>query len=277
MNLQHQNGLSYPTTWTLFPPPPPANLAQIDSDPTWLSWTYPWSPSSYLKAASHLRFYSPLHGVDDPSTIDLWLTPLSSTDNFNNEAPGSVVDHWAPLLENYRLEDSDFSTPKLAARAAQVEERLGSGSIDHGGGRAGERSCWLDGLSPLCTYPTLSMTLNIKKVLPREGVKWLFLRARLKTVENGRLDAEVLVLDEKLELVAISLQVSFYRDGSRHEVEACEALNSILCSGQNVLGFEKRSLNRKEEIPGRAEMTDEGRVCVRRQCTSKTFSLWDFS
>lgn len=56
------------------------------------------------------------------------------------------------------------------------------------------------------------MSLEIKKVLPPEGVKWLFMRARAKEIKNGRMDAEIFVLDESLELVALSHQVSFMID-----------------------------------------------------------------
>lgn len=52
------------------------------------------------------------------------------------------------------------------------------------------------------------MGFEMKKVLPPEGVRWLFLRAQLKKIQNGRLDAEIVVLDEKLEMVAISHQIS---------------------------------------------------------------------
>lgn len=56
------------------------------------------------------------------------------------------------------------------------------------------------------------MSLEIKKVLPPEGVQWLFLRARAKEIKNGRMDAEIAILDEGFELVALSHQVSFIVD-----------------------------------------------------------------
>lgn len=53
------------------------------------------------------------------------------------------------------------------------------------------------------------MTLEIKKLLPPQGVKWLFVRAQAKEVRNGRMDTEVTILDEKLKLVALSHHVCF--------------------------------------------------------------------
>lgn len=57
------------------------------------------------------------------------------------------------------------------------------------------------------------MSMDIKKTLPSEGVQWLFLRAQVKTVRNGRMDAEVIILDEEFELVAVSHQVTFIVPG----------------------------------------------------------------
>ena len=50
--------------------------------------------------------------------------------------------------------------------------------------------------------------LPSKKMLPPGGVQWLFPRAQIRKILSGRLDAEILVLDEKLELVAISHQIN---------------------------------------------------------------------
>ena len=58
-------------------------------------------------------------------------------------------------------------------------------------------------------YPTLLLNLDVKKALPDEGVKWLFVRLEAKRIRNGRYDLEVLCQDEKGELVAVSNHVVF--------------------------------------------------------------------
>ena len=58
------------------------------------------------------------------------------------------------------------------------------------------------------------MTLEIKKLLPPQGVKWLFMRAQAKDIANGRMDAEVTILNEKLELVALSHHICFVIDNA---------------------------------------------------------------
>lgn len=191
-DISSEQGLSLPTSFTLTPSVPMADLNRLpnDADPRWLSWTYPWSPKSYLKAATHIRWFSPVDGAQHPSIINLWLTPVASTDSFTTEMLGSIIDHWAEVLENYRS-DSPFTSQRLADAAIASDDTVGT-----------------DPKAPPFKYVTLSVGLEMKRVLPPEGVQWVFLRAQIKKIENGRLDAEIVILNEKLELVALSHQIS---------------------------------------------------------------------
>ncbi|KAL9001810.1 MAG: hypothetical protein Q9188_005224 [Gyalolechia gomerana] len=202
MNMSLEEGVSFPTSYKLDPPPPPPTdldrLTNQTPGPHWLSWTYPWSPHSYLKAATHFRWFSPTDSIADPSIMDLWLTPLASSDEdrFTNEMLGSIADHWAESLENYRPNDSTFTSSNLAKVT-----------------RVGDTDLGTDIQAPPWKYLTQSMSMEMKKVLPPEGVKRLFLRARVKRIERGRLDAEVVIADERLELVAVSQQVTLIIPG----------------------------------------------------------------
>lgn len=196
MNLQFAKGLSYPTHYTLNPPPPPADIAKLtnNTDPHWVSYTYPYHPDSCIKASTHLRFVVPIKPPPHPSISDVWFTPIHAEDAFTNEMLGSVIDYWPRMPENYHS-GSPYGISGLAARGLRTMQ--GSPSED------------ISQQTPQYGYPTLSMNLEIKKLLPPEGVKWLFMRARAKEIKNGRMDAEITVLDEALELVALSHQVSF--------------------------------------------------------------------
>ena len=56
-------------------------------------------------------------------------------------------------------------------------------------------------------YPTVLLNLEMKKVLPPHGVEWLFVRVRAKQIKSGRMDLEVVILDDGGELVALSQHV----------------------------------------------------------------------
>jgi len=65
-------------------------------------------------------------------------------------------------------------------------------------------------------YPTLALNLDVKKLLPEEGVEWLFVRVRAKAIKNGRFDLDIEVWDEGGELVASSIHASLIMDASRN-------------------------------------------------------------
>ncbi|KAE9366745.1 hypothetical protein N431DRAFT_548499 [Stipitochalara longipes BDJ] len=60
-------------------------------------------------------------------------------------------------------------------------------------------------------YATMSMTTEIKKV--PKGAKWLYMRARVNVIKNGRFDMEVHIVDEGGELVAICKHAAVVVEG----------------------------------------------------------------
>lgn len=104
---------------------------------------------------------------------------------------GSVADHWRRMIENYAPNSvwGQEALPERAAEAVKEGKEIMGHSTSYG-------------------YPTLSMHLEIKKRLPAEGVEWLFMRAKSLVIKNGRFDAEIIILDESLEVVALSHQVA---------------------------------------------------------------------
>ena len=68
-------------------------------------------------------------------------------------------------------------------------------------------------------YPTVVLNVEIKKALPEEGLEWLFVRSRSKMIKNGRLDIEVVILDQLGDLVALGHQVALVLGAERNMAE----------------------------------------------------------
>lgn len=68
-------------------------------------------------------------------------------------------------------------------------------------------------------YPTVLLNIEFKKPLPEEGVEWLFVRVDTKQIKNGRMDLEIVILDEGGEIVALSQHVALAVDSSRNIAE----------------------------------------------------------
>jgi hypothetical protein len=68
-------------------------------------------------------------------------------------------------------------------------------------------------------YPTVVLNLDIKKALPEEGVEWLFARVETKQIRNGRMDLDVVILDDEGQIVALSHHVALAVSVERNVAE----------------------------------------------------------
>lgn len=68
-------------------------------------------------------------------------------------------------------------------------------------------------------YPTVVLNLDIKKPLPEEGVEWLFARVETKVIRNGRMDLDVVILDQGGNIVALSHHVALAVSVERNVAE----------------------------------------------------------
>ncbi|MCJ1399345.1 hypothetical protein MMC11_002547 [Xylographa trunciseda] len=199
MNMSTANGISYATDYKLLPEPTPADVTKLAAgdDPGWIGYSNPYYPQSPTKVQTHLRFVMPKRGSPHSSITDEWITPTRSGERFTNEMIGFVADQWPQMCENYRA-GSIHSSEGIVARALRAAN----------GATRPEDEGWR---SPFW-YPTLSMGIEIKKLLPQEGIEWLFVRARAKEIKNGKMDVEVVIMDADLDLVALSNHVCFTVD-----------------------------------------------------------------
>lgn len=68
-------------------------------------------------------------------------------------------------------------------------------------------------------YPTVLLNIDFKKPLPEEGVEWLFVRCATKQIKNGRMDLDIVILDEGGDIVALSHHVALAVGSERNVAE----------------------------------------------------------
>ncbi|KAI4215332.1 MAG: hypothetical protein LQ351_002232 [Letrouitia transgressa] len=193
-NLETEQGVSFPIPRPFGLRTPPSDLTKLldGSDPDWVGYSVPWHPHSFLKGITHFQFFSPVKALSPQNTTEVWMRLSRDDERFTTEMLGSVADHWRRMIENYVPESAwnNEQLPKRAIQAAKEGRQILGYSTSYG-------------------YPTLAMHLEIKKKLPSQGVKWLFMGARSTEIKNGRFDAEVTIMDERMEVVALSHQISY--------------------------------------------------------------------
>lgn len=188
-NISAEQGVNLPTQWTLDHEPPKADLAKLATgeDPNWGRMHIPIMKR--VPMLNHVEYYHRRGGHVLPATHDYWIRLAHRPDSrFLQTSLGFVADAGPPLLvESFRPATRDAPIPP--------------------GGFAFNKGFW---------YPTLTMTLDVRRALPDEGLEWLRLRVAAKEVSNGRYDAEVVMFDEEGNLVALSHHVAMAVDVERN-------------------------------------------------------------
>lgn len=187
-NMAAERGLSLRTGWAPDPPLPPAprDLARLAAEGEDADWVVlrNMPHAERRKAVSRVLMHVPRAGQARPGVVDEWVR-LASGERFPMEGIGFVADVWPQMIEGL------------------MRQQQGAA------GNKSEDQSWL-------WYPTLVLNLDIKKVLPPEGVEWLHVRVHLKQIKNGRYDYEVIVYDDTGDMVALSHHVAMVLDGRRN-------------------------------------------------------------
>lgn len=201
-NLNNSIGPSLTTGWKLHPAPVPVDLAKLrtGTDPNWAEQTaMPFA--KFRKASTKLRFHFPVQGQVAANITDQWIR-FRSGEKFTNESLGFICDSFPQIVDKM----SSGSDPYKILNAEEKQQE-----------RAPQPSFW---------YPTVVLNLDIKKALPREGAEWLFTRAMSKQIRDGRLDIEVIIMDEAGDIVALSHHVALVLDASRNLAQRNRAASS---------------------------------------------------
>ncbi|KAE8132415.1 hypothetical protein BDV38DRAFT_287732 [Aspergillus pseudotamarii] len=117
------------------------------------------------------------------------------------EMPLPVQENLFPPIEDKPSTGSIAATLEFAERQQKAREE----------GREDWRALEDDSSTRLkarMVNVSLTLSTEIKQRLPSEGVRWLYLRNKYKHILQGQMDMEVLLFNEKMDLIAISHQTA---------------------------------------------------------------------
>ncbi|KXL44154.1 hypothetical protein M433DRAFT_68665 [Acidomyces richmondensis BFW] len=189
-NIDTEKGVSFDTHWEIHPQPLPVDISKLDSDTDEL-WgeRKEWPFSDFRKATRQIRAWFPRRGQYSPAIVDQWICLRDPGDRWTNESIGFVVDTFPQIVEVFALDGLDAYGIDFEEKHSQDEQKLLM---------KGKAKMW---------YPTLLLNLELKKSLPAEGLRYLYVRLQCKMIKNGRYDLELLVKDPLGDLVALSHHV----------------------------------------------------------------------
>ncbi|KAJ6262679.1 hypothetical protein Dda_3491 [Drechslerella dactyloides] len=185
-NIDNESGPTFATHWEK-PEPPLLGRDNLDKlltpegVPGWSQRPRPYA--DFREVSKRTKFFS--HEETTPGIVTSWVTFDNPDEVITNEAVALIADLFVGVVEqldpNAWVEGSGKKTPTS--------------------------KYW---------YPTLSLCLDIKKALPKEGVKWVYTKVQSQQVKNGRWDLQAVLLDQDGELLATGSQVALMVDAARN-------------------------------------------------------------
>lgn len=183
-SIAAESGISLNTGWSLQPEVPAVkdfSKLLTNEDPEWPPLDL--VIQRRVTAVRQVNIYHNREALEKSgktSLIDMWVCTKNG-EPFRDPALGFLVDITASfVIEVHRPRTED--EPPAA-----------------GGEFTRKDAFW---------YPTLVMNLDVKKALPEEGEKWLFIRCLAKKTHNGRSDIEMIICDRAGDIVALSHHVA---------------------------------------------------------------------
>ncbi|EWC43784.1 hypothetical protein DRE_07349 [Drechslerella stenobrocha 248] len=185
-NIENETGPSLETHWDI-PRPSLTGTENLDrlltpkGVPGWVERPRPFA--DFREVSKRVRFFTPTN--DTPGVVTNWATFQNPDELITDAAIALIADLFLGVVEQL---DPDSWT-------------------DTGKTKLPTSKYW---------YPTLSLSLDVKKALPKEGAKWVYSKVQSHQIKNGRWDLQVVLLDQNGELLATSSQVALMVDAARN-------------------------------------------------------------
>lgn len=158
-------------------------------------------------AHSYMDFHLPVPRPHGLNMADQWIRPGWKDEGLPNGAVWTddlihcAVDNSLPIINDLLAPENPNYDKVVKAGLSQRQARAEGRSDEFIGEGLSETEIvqWIGS--------TLSMSTEIIKPLPEEGVKWLFMRCATKHISNNRMDLEIILMDEHEDLIAVSNHV----------------------------------------------------------------------
>jgi Thioesterase-like superfamily len=215
-------GITLQIGWQLTTHPVDLSKLEMDLDPRWISYQTAFLKNGFRRAHSYVRTFIPKLYPSQIKFTEQWILPSwdclpqgscitqdeQDKARWTTEMIQFAIDMCLPIQENFFPHTDDQLPMGSIAATLKFAEAQRQARIQ---GKPNWRELELDGsLKPITqsVHVTLSMSTEIKRNLPPGGVRWLYLRTEAKKIISGRMDLQILLCDENMDLIAISQHVA---------------------------------------------------------------------
>ncbi|KAI0383352.1 thioesterase family protein [Hypomontagnella monticulosa] len=206
-NFDMSAGPSAPTSWALLPPPKPVpdfELAEAHKpEPNWI----PGRINGEIVPGNRRILSLTPRGGPVEGISDVW-NRFDGDERIDATYLAMMVDYFPSLSDTLLRTGGLYDDHRNYAITSSWAEK-------HPGVPATIPNSLREALGETIFNHTVTLDIQFKRRLPKDGVKWAFTRTTTKMLEDGRMDLDVEIFNEKMELLCLSRQFILVLDAKR--------------------------------------------------------------
>jgi hypothetical protein len=217
-NFDVSVGPSADTTWTLTPAPKPlpdfAAIAKRQRDPNWVAYSY---EEAFIPFSTQFESLTPRGGQVNGGIADQWTRYRHEVDGARLSGPevAFLADSIPSIPDSLLKNGAVFDTGRITRETHALDAR-----------NPGSLTMLKQTMEDLITSTVFNSTIVLdiafkRRTDPLEGKggiegPWAFVRGFSKAMKDGRTDLELVIMDDKMEVIAVASQVIYVLEPGRN-------------------------------------------------------------
>ena len=196
------------TAWQLRPSPPPApDFEAVAAHKPDAHWLPAHLSGEIFPLTRHMMYLNPREGFPTDGICDAWNTFLG--DERMDATYLTLMTDVVPSMSDTILRNGGlYDAHKTFAQAKEWAR-------EHPGIPCELTNSLKEAMRASIHNNTVTLDIEFKRRLPKEGVQWIFARAESRMLENGRLDLDVTICDRDMNLLCVARQAILVLEAER--------------------------------------------------------------
>ncbi|ETS83510.1 hypothetical protein PFICI_05386 [Pestalotiopsis fici W106-1] len=207
VNFDNVSGPSAPTAWKLTPPPEPVDFDKIQTQEPDEDWVSTIVDGELIPVTKRILCLNPRKGFPIDGVCDAWTSFLG-----NERMDATYLTLMAdiiPSLPDTLLRNGGIYDARANFAQIEAAEKKNPGApvvLTNSLKQAAQATVF---------NHTVTLDIEFKRRLPKEGIQWIFTRAEMRMLQAGRGDLDVTICDENLDILLLARQVILVLDAKR--------------------------------------------------------------
>ncbi|KAI0015457.1 thioesterase family protein [Xylariomycetidae sp. FL0641] len=208
-NFDISIGPTVPTAWSLLPPPKPkpdfARVLAFKPDQHWIPARL---SGEIINITEHLLVLDPRNGFPTDGLCDAWNGCLREEDRIDATFLTMMTDIIPSMSDTLLRNGGLYDAHAFYRKTKQWAD-------NNPGVPAEITNSVAEALQAEVYNNTVTLDIGFKRRLPKEGLRFIFTRTAAKMLHGGRMDVDITMCNEDMELVCLARQLIVVLEAGR--------------------------------------------------------------